>query len=128
MGRLTSVGSWFVLLLHDFFELVTGRYRIIALSKSEPVAYEKAVKLLEKVSYVFRHMRVGDKGHWKPSQRGVLILVGSILEIQKYYLDVRKFDYLLLGHLTQDCLENLFSCIRLSQAVPHAIVFLQNPK
>ena len=33
--------------------------------------------------------------------------------------------YLLLGRFTSDCIENLFSCIRLTQAIPHAIAFLQ---
>jgi len=73
-------------------------------------------------------MLVGEKGSWKPSQRGVLILVESIKGLQKYYLEVRKYKFLLLGHLTQDCLENLFSCLRLKQAIPHAVGFLQNLK
>jgi len=73
-------------------------------------------------------MRVGEEGHWKPSRRGVLILVASILGLQKYYLEVGKYSFLLLGHLTQDCLENLFSCIRLRQALPNAVSLLQNLK
>jgi len=120
--------AWFVLLLNDFFSIVTSRTRVLALSKTDPIAYKKAIATLKKASYVFRHMRVGEKGHWKPAQKGVLILVASILALQKYYLEKRKYIFLLLGHLTQDCLENFFSCLRL-QAVPHAVAFfLQNLK
>jgi hypothetical protein len=120
--------AWFVMLLNTFFEVVTSRHRGIALSKSDLSSYEKALGVIRTVSFLFQHMKVGAKGVWKPAQRGVRLLCAGLLEIQNYYLNERSFSFLLLGHLTQDCIENLFSCIRLGQAVPNALSFIQNLK
>lgn len=40
----------------------------------------------------------------------------------------RKYQYVLTARFTQDCLENLFSCIRVKQPTPNALQFKQNLK
>ena len=41
----------------------------------------------------------------------------SILGIQNFYLNSYKFKYLMLGQFTQNVVENLFSTIRMTNAV-----------
>jgi len=120
--------AWFVLLLNTFFQLVTSRHQGLALSKSDATAYEKAIAVIKKVDLLFQHMLIGEQGVWKPCQKGMRILCASILGLQDYCLNTLKFTFLLLGHLSQDCLENLFSCIRLGQPLPHALAFKQHLK
>jgi len=110
--------AWFVLLLNTFFQLVTSRHQGLALSKLDDTVYRKAIEIIEKVDFLFQHMQFGSDGQWKPCQEGMQVLCASIIGLQKYCLDTLKFTFLLLGHLTQDCLENLFSCIRLGQGRP----------
>lgn len=63
-----------------------------------------------------------DKDCWKPVQTGVLIST-SALRIQHELLNVYKFRFVLLCRLTQDALENLFSCVRSMNPVPRALEF-----
>ena len=84
--------------------------------------------VITKMAYIFQHMTVGKSGHWKHAQRGMRVLCCSLLGLIEYFLGKRKYRFLLLGRFTGDCIENLFSCIRLSQAIPHAIAFLQSLK
>lgn len=56
-------------------------------------------------------MKIG-KGDWKPCQTGVILTTTSVLSLAEELLDAGH-TYLLTGRLTQDCLENLFSVVRL---------------
>lgn len=73
-------------------------------------------------------MSEGDKGHWKPCQRGTKLLCTSLLHLQEHYLEDRGYGYLMLARFTQDCIENLISMIRPAQATPHALAFVQSLK
>lgn len=117
--------AWFIILMNTFFALATCRHRGLAISKTNPVAYRKAINLIEKVSYIFSEMKVGDGKSFKPVQRGMRILCSGYLYLISYFLDKRGYLYLMLGRFTGDCIENVFSLIRLAQAIPNASLFLQ---
>jgi hypothetical protein len=71
--------AWFLELLNTFFQLATARHQALGLSKRNMVAYEKAILLFKKVCHVFQNMKVGVSGEWKPCQRGMLVLIDSLL-------------------------------------------------
>lgn len=115
--------AWFFFLLNTFFELVTGRDKTMAVSKNNMEVYGKAIALIQKVQYVFLNITIGSKKDWKPCQRGIRVLCSTLLKLLEYFLDERGYPFLLLGRFTQDCIENLFSLIRLRQPIPHAVTF-----
>ncbi|TGZ46125.1 Uncharacterized protein DBV15_12800 [Temnothorax longispinosus] len=65
---------------------------------------------------MFLTMRIGDA--WKPVQRGLVLTTTTALELQDFYLNTKKFGFVLLSRLSQDALENLFSMIRGKNPVP----------
>jgi len=44
-----------------------------------------------------------------------------VLELQSRLIDKGDFVFLLTSRLTQDCLENLFSCVRGKNPIPFAL-------
>ena len=61
-------------------------------------------------------LRIVDKAEWKPVQCGVVLSLSLALTIAENLLDHQ--DLLLTSRLTQDCLENLFSCVQSKNTVP----------
>lgn len=119
--------AWFILLLNTFFTLATARHRGLAISKHNMGAYEKSTGLIRQISHIFEMMKVGE-GQWKPVQRGMMMLCNGYLSLIDYFLNEKKLPFLMLGRFSSDCIENLFSLIRLRQATPNASLFLQNLK
>ncbi|KAK3917905.1 Transposable element P transposase [Frankliniella fusca] len=119
--------AWFIILMNTFFTLATARHRGLAVSKANMGAYEEAIGLIKKVSHIFSNMKVG-QGAWKPVQKGIVVLCHGYLGLIDYFLNVQKFSFLMLGRFTSDCIENIFSLVRLKQTVPNASMFLQNLK
>lgn len=90
-------------------------------------AYEKAIRLIEQVFQIFSKMKVG-QGTWKPVQKGIAALCHGCLGLKDYFLNVQKFSIRMLGRFTSDCIENIFSLVRLKQTISNASLFLQNLK
>lgn len=61
-------------------------------------------------------------------QTGITITTTSIIELTNYLINERSYRYVLTGRLTQDCVENLFSSIRVKHPIPTALQFQQNLK
>lgn len=120
--------AWFLDQIEKWFKLMSSRHPVFALSKINSVAYGDAIQFLESFINLFKDLKFGQKGSWKPCQKGVLISTTSILEIQKLCLEERNYQFLLTGRFTQDCVENLFSLVRTKQAVPNPLQFKSNLK
>lgn len=60
---------------------------------------------------------------WKPYQHAILVSTKSAIEITEYLLKCKKYEYVMLGRFTQDCVENVFSTIRSNQCKPNALQF-----
>ncbi|CAL1671977.1 unnamed protein product [Lasius platythorax] len=93
------------------------------LNKNNEEAYKEAISHLKVTMRTFSGMCIGVDSRWKPVQCGVTIATSAILDLQEYFLNERGFKFLLTGRFTQDFLENLFSCIRFRQPIPHALMF-----
>ncbi|XP_052131481.1 uncharacterized protein LOC113214366 isoform X6 [Frankliniella occidentalis] len=116
--------AWFVEQMNVFFELVTCRSRGLAISTRNPHAFEKALGLIDLMDRIFTGLRIGQKGEWKPCQRGMRVLCESYCQLITYFLEERNYSFLMLGRFTSDCIENIFSLVRFRQAVPNAQAFL----
>jgi hypothetical protein len=104
----------------------------LALSKFNVDNYNDTIRFLNEVIELFSELKLAPnhlgKSVWKPMQTGVILTTKSILDLQDYFLNDQKMHYFLTSRVSQDCLENVFSQMRLKQAVPTALQFQQNLK
>ena len=61
-------------------------------------------------------LQFGEKAVWKPVQACMVLSTTSVLNLCEDLLDDQ--DFLLTSRLTQDCVENLFSCVRSKNHIP----------
>lgn len=116
--------TWFLEAVQRWFELMTSKSIGLALSYNNKDEYDNAIQFLTDFITIFSTAKFGNA--WKPFQSGVILSVRSILQIHEIFLETHPF--LLTSRFTQDCLENLFSCIRVKSPVPTALQFKQNLK
>lgn len=120
--------AWFIKQVAKWFNLMTSRSPIIALSKFKEEKYKETLQFLQEFMDLFKNITIGCKGKWKPCQTGVLLATQSILDLQNIFLNKKNYKFLLTSRFTQDCLENLFSSIRSIQPIPNALQFKCNLK
>ncbi|KAH7959118.1 hypothetical protein HPB49_008350 [Dermacentor silvarum] len=58
-------------------------------------------------------MKIGPTAHWKPSQAGLQISKSAVLCLAAEQLSMRGYKHLLTSRLMEDCLENIFSILRM---------------
>lgn len=116
--------AWFLDYMRKWFDLMSSRHPIMALSQHNQDAYEDAITHLHTTLWLMRNVLIGEKGHWKPVQAGVVLSTSSILDLQSELLS-RGHSFVLTSRFSQDCLENLFGCIRIKNPVPTALQFKQ---
>lgn len=114
---------WFLELMSKWFDLMSSRHPVLALTKFDTGKYQCAISFLQSVINVFENITIGKQGAWKPVQTGVILSTVSVLQLQDRLLNEDNFKFLLTARLTQDCLENLFSCVRSKNAVPIPLEF-----
>jgi hypothetical protein len=106
--------AWFLSIMHNWFQLMTSRYQQLALSHKEMGEYEVSIQFLHSFMNIIRHTTTEDKC-WKPFQTGCLLATQTALDYQQIYLEQKGFQYVMLGRLTLDALENLFCVNKESQ-------------
>ena len=116
----TLTTAWFVKLMDKWFNLMSSHHPVQALSKFSVEKYNASITFLSDIIELFQ--QIGNKS-WKPVQTGAIISTQSVLDLQKVLLDDCNFKFFLTSRLSQDCLENLFSCIRSKNPVPTPLEF-----
>lgn len=97
--------AWFFDLVTKWYTLMSSQHPIVALSHFDLAKHKEAVRTLELACAPFSRMNIGVTAHWKPSQACLFVLA------KHGYL------YLLTARLIQDCLENVFSEVKLKKHV-----------
>jgi hypothetical protein len=115
--------AWFLQLFHRWFRLLTCRYPSLAISMKNKENYDDKIICSKSVQDVTCIMKMTVNNKWLPFQSGILLPTKLALDFQKIYFEVENFDFVMLGRLTQDCLENTFLSIRSRQSVPDAHMF-----
>ncbi|KAH9382608.1 hypothetical protein HPB48_003212 [Haemaphysalis longicornis] len=119
--------AWFVEQVFKWFTLMTSRYIGTAMSNFKESRHDEAVAFLEEFMVMFSSLSIKatstDRDFFKPVQTGALISTTSALRIQHELLNKYNFLFVLLCRLTQDALENLFSCMGSKNPVPRALEF-----
>ena len=93
----------------------------MALSRRKEDAYNDAINFFRSFMDIIANLTIGDRGQWKPVQTGILISTTSIINMAEDILYDQPF--FLTSRVTQDCLENLFSCVRYRNPDPTAKEF-----
>lgn len=121
--------TWFIHILRKWFDIMSSRHFSLAISEKNIEKYNETMCFLKDVVDIFYNIHMGkEDGRWAPFQSGVIISTLSAMEIAEYLIVEKKFDYVMLGRFTQDCLENFFSVVRSNQSKPNAIQFKFNLK
>lgn len=115
--------AWFCELVSEWFTLMSARHPVVALSNFDATKHQAAIEKLNITACTFREMTMGSTSHWKPSQAGLITSTTVVYQLQHELLNEHGYGYLLTGRMTQDCLENLFSVVRLRKPVPEACEF-----
>ena len=123
----------FIEVVSKWFQLVTSRNHKFALGyrpgdEESEFKYTEAVVFLEDVVRLFSDMKIGEKGGFKPVQRGVLLTTKSVLELADYLIEEHNYRFVLTSRFSTDCIENLCSSLRVKQPIPAALQFKQNLK
>jgi hypothetical protein len=117
---------WFLELMNKWFDLMSSRHPILAISRFIEDKYDSTISFLSSVIDIFDSMTISKPGaaaSWKPVQSGVILSTMSVLQLQDRLLNREDFKFVLTARLSQDCLENLFSCVRSKNPVPTALEF-----
>ncbi|XP_054917754.2 uncharacterized protein [Dermacentor andersoni] len=112
--------AWFMDLVSRWYALMSSRHPTMALSRRNITKYHAALDTLRTATDTIRELKMGTGSQWKPSQAGVLIATTAVLRLQEVLLGSEGYEFLLTSRLLQDCLENLFSVVRLMKPVPTA--------
>lgn len=83
--------------------------------------FEEFSDELNQMMDIMKHSKFGEDERWKPFQRGFIVSTTSILEMTKFLLKSRGFEYFMPSRVLTDCVENLFSCVRSDNPKPNAI-------
>jgi len=114
--------SWFLKTINKWFDLVSSRRRLMALSLRRPEKYNEATDFLRNVIHLFETLTIGSKAAWKPVQTGVILTTQSLLGLSDDLLS-RGYKFVLTSRFTSDCIENLFSCVRTNNPIPTPLEF-----
>lgn len=120
--------AFFLKIVDKWFYLVSARRSHEALGVLNRSTYEDNISFLKIVEQLFSSMRVGQKGEFKPFQKGIIISINSIIEMTQYLIEQKSYRYVLTGFFSQDVVENLISVLRSKQVVPNALQVKQNLK
>ena len=114
--------SWFLEKVDHWFDLMSSRNVVTALSHFKMEECDKAISFLQDSIHLFRGLKIGPQGSWKPVQTGLVMATTTIQEIQHDLLS-QGHKFVLTSRFTQDCLENTFSSIHLRNSVPTPVEF-----
>ena len=115
--------AWFIDFVSKWFKYTNCRDINFALSYTVEDKYLEAIAFLQKVIYIFENIKIGESGAWKPIQKGVKLSTISLLNIHSRILNDKNNKYLLSSNFANDCIENLFSLVRMKHSVPSAKEF-----
>ena len=75
--------AWFLAKMRRWFDLLTSRCPLLALSHMNPKEHQAAVDFLKSMVLLFQDIGIGKKPAWKPCQTGLILSTSSILQISK---------------------------------------------
>ncbi|XP_025161594.1 uncharacterized protein LOC105180859 isoform X2 [Harpegnathos saltator] len=120
--------AWFVKQMSRWFSLMTSRSCCLALGLKNIDIYNDSISFLREVIELFTNIKIGNKGVFKPVQRGIILSTTSVIDLVEFLLNERNFKFVSTDRFTQDCVENVFSVLRQRHVISDALQFKNNLK
>ena len=116
--------AYFCTCVSDWYDIMNNRKVSIAFSYKNMEAHEEFTSYLKFFMRFFSSMKLhpNQKGGLKPSQKGVLLSTSSVLYLQMVLLD-EGYVFVLTARFSNDCIENIFSVVRLKGKLPTCLLF-----
>lgn len=118
--------AWFLEVLFKWYNLMASRSPRTALSLKNELRYNESIDFLEETIQIMKKITIGEGNYWKPVQTGIILSTKSVLDLNRFFLHERNYDFLLTSRFVQDGLENVFCTLRQKQSKPSALQFKQN--
>lgn len=115
--------AWFIGKVNHWFDLMSSRHAGLALSYAQIDKYDSAIADLTEFRSIARDMKIGSQHRWKPVQTGIVLSTSTVLSLTDTLLSHSEIKFIMTSRFTQDCLENLFSSVRLRNPTPTPIEF-----
>ena len=100
--------AWFLDLANRWFDAMNARLIKASLFTTS----QQKLGALHDFVEVICNVKFTGRDSWKPVQSGIQLSTASVLDLYNDLVCTGRYKYLMTGRLTQDCVENLFSCIR----------------
>jgi hypothetical protein len=111
------VTVWFFEIVNKWFNIVTIRFRMTAITR-ECSNFENKQQFLKEIINSLYGLKIGPKHTWKLAQTGIIVSSTNAIQLVEYYIKDKGFHYVCLGRFTQDALENLFLMVRYISPTP----------
>ena len=123
MPKEAETTAWFIDCVNKWFDAMNARTIKASLF---PTSQGK-VNALHLLLDVIRNVRFTGRDSWKPIQTGIQLSTVTVLDLFNDLVCQGNYKFLITGRLTQDCVENFFSCIRgKGDSHPSPVHFRQN--
>lgn len=126
LGKESLTTAWFLEQVDQWFSFMSSRSISTGMSCLNENKHGDAVNFLQKFARLMSAVSIRNQNQrdcFKPVQAGVMVSTASAIAVQSFLLQEHKFKFVMLGRLSQDALENLFSCVRAKNPVPRALEF-----
>lgn len=121
----TSSTAWFCKLTFKWFKLMTSRSISLALSRSNEKEYKEATQFMQDFMWITANLKFRSNSNCLlPFQKGILISTQSCLDLHEYLI-MNGFKFFLTSRTTTDCVENIFSQVRVKAKKPSGRTFAQ---
>jgi len=108
LSQDVTTTAWFLDLVNKWFDAMNARLIKASLFRTSS---QKLASLHEMLD-VIREVKFSGKACWKPIQSGIQLSTKTVLDLYSDLVTNGCYNFLMTGRLTQDCVENLFSCVR----------------
>lgn len=120
--------AWLINVFNRWWNICGCRNLQLAISKKNDTEYKSTKSFLKGFIDLVSSMQVGVNSSWKPLQTGLIITTKSIIELSDYLLNNHNYEFVMAGRFSQDCLENIFSSLRVRNPVLNALQVKNNLK
>ena len=120
--------SWLVDNCSKWYKIISARNLTFALSKKNENKFRETVQFLQEFIDLISKINFGNKKQFKPFQKGIILTTKSFIELATYLITKRNYKFVFGGRFTQDCVENLFSVLRMKNCILNAVQFKNNLK
>ena len=115
--------AYFLRLVDKWNVICTATHGSVAPGTLNPDKFKETLEHLDSTVEVFRAMKVGVNGAWKPAQTGVIHCTTTLKDLVQEFVVEKGDKFMRTGALTQDFIENENSQVRLKHPTPTPLLF-----